>query len=622
MSTGSTMNRINGVLRRRLPTLLLLGVCCGVVGLVAVPRDGSAQHAGVDKKVLRYAFEVAETSFDPVKVNDLYSRTVTPHIFEAPYKFDHLARPVKIKPLTADGMPEHSPDFRVWTVRIKPGIYFADDPAFKGKRRELVAQDYVYTIKRFADPANKSPIWASLSDEKLVGLNALRQEGLDQRKPFDYDREVEGIRALDRYTIRYKLEEPRPRFIGALTASDILGAVAREVVEFYGDQIDAHPVGTGPFKLVQWRRSSFIALERNPDFRDMVFDGEPTHDDAEGQAILARFKGRRVPMVDRVEISIIEEEQPRWLSFLKGDADLAYRVGYQFVASAMPNGKVAPHLAKRGIQGFRIVEPSIHQVLFNMEDPVVGGYTPDKVALRRAVSLGMDVVTEINHAWGGQGVVAQQPYLPFTTGYDPKVRSELGQYDPARAKALLDMYGYVDRDGDGWRELPDGSPLVLPMAAQTDGRTRKINEVFQKNMTALGIRTTFNIAQWPENLKAARAGKLALWAVGLYAAGPDGGSALQRYDSKQIGGQNMARFKMPEFDAIYQRIQELPDGPERDALFEQAQKLAIAYMPYKVRLNRVSTDMAQPWLIGYRRALFWQEWWHMVDIDTGKRPAD
>jgi ABC-type transport system substrate-binding protein len=599
---------------------VLLAACGCVIALTLAPHDGQAQSTA-EKKVLRYAFEVAETSFDPVKINDLYSRTVTPHIFEAPYKFDHLARPVKIKPLTADGMPQHSSDFRAWTVRIRPGIYFADDPAFKGQKRELVAQDYVYMLKRFADPANKSPGWTSVADEKIVGLEAARKQAIDLRKPFDYDAEIEGLRAVDRYTLQFKLEEPRPRFGDGFAASDIFGAVAREVVEFYGDQIDAHPVGTGPFKLVQWRRSSFIALERNPDFREMFYDGEPAADDAEGQAILARLKGRRLPMVDRVEISIIEEEQPRWLSFLKGDADLAYRVGYQFVTSAMPNGKLAPNLAKRGIQAFRIVEPSIHQVLFNMEDPVLGGYTPDKVALRRAISLGMDVVTEINHAWGGQGVVAQQPYLPFTTGHDPKVRTELGQYDPARAKALLDMYGYVDQNGDGWRDMPDGSPLVLPMAAQTDGRTRKINEVFQKNMATLGIRTTFSIAQWPENLKAARAGKLSLWAVGSYAAGPDGGSSLQRYDSKQIGGQNMARFKMPEFDALYQRIQSLPDGPEREALFEQAQKIVIAYMPYKVRLNRVSTDMAQPWLIGYRRALFWQEWWQMVDIDNSKRPA-
>ena len=572
-------------------------------------------------KVLRYAFEVAETSLDPVKAYDLYSRTITPHIFEALYRYDHLARPVKIKPLTAADMPQHSDDYRVWTVKVRPGIYFADDPAFKGRRRELVAQDYVYTFKRYADPANRSPSWSSLEEEGMLGLAALRADALKSRKPFDYDREVEGLRALDRYTLQFMCTEPRPRFIDTLTSSDQLGAVAREVVEFYGDQVDAHPVGTGPFRLAQWRRSSFIALERNPGFREMLYDAEPTPDDAEGQAILARMKGRRLPMVDRVEISIIEEEQPRWLAFVNGEADVAFRVGYQYVNTAMPNGKVAPNLAKKGIRGIRIVEPSSHMVLFNMDDPTVGGYTPQRIALRRAIGLGIDTPREIDYAWGGQGAVAQQPLLPFTSGYDPEARTELGQYDPARAKALLDLYGYVDRDGDGWRDMPDGSPLVLQMAGQTDGRTRKTNEVFKKSMDALGLRTAFTIAQWPENLKAARAGRLSIWTVGFSAAGTDGRSALARYHSKEIGGQNLARFRLPEFDALYERLGVLPDGPEREALFERAKKLAIAYMPYKIRLNRISTDMIQRWVVGYRRPLFWNEWWQYVDIDDTPRTA-
>jgi ABC-type transport system substrate-binding protein len=240
--------------------------------------------------VLRYAFEVAETSFDPVRIDDLYSRTVTPHIFESPYKFDHLARPVKIKPLTAEGMPQHSDDFRSWTVRIRPGIYFADDPAFKGRKHELVAQDYVYSFKRFADPANKSPAWPGVEQEHLIGLAALRQQALDQKKPLDYDREIEGVRALDRYTLQFKLEEPRPRFVETLLAgSDLYGAVAREVVEYYGDDVDAHPVGTGPFRLAQWRRSSLIVLERNPTSASAL-RRRAGPDDAEGQALAARFR--------------------------------------------------------------------------------------------------------------------------------------------------------------------------------------------------------------------------------------------------------------------------------------------------------------------------------------------
>ncbi|WP_346014528.1 ABC transporter substrate-binding protein, partial [Rubrivivax gelatinosus] len=197
----------------------------------------------------------------------MYSRTVTPHIFEALYRYDHLARPVKIRTLTAAGMPEVSADFKVWTIKLQPGIYYADDPAFKGHKRELVAQDYVYAFQRTADPANRSQLWSWIETFKIAGLDEYRREVVAQKKAFDYDHTIPGLRALDRYTIRFTLTDPSPRFLENLTASDLLGGVAREVVEFYGDKIAEHPVGTGPFKLKQWRRSSLIVLERNPDFR-------------------------------------------------------------------------------------------------------------------------------------------------------------------------------------------------------------------------------------------------------------------------------------------------------------------------------------------------------------------
>jgi ABC-type transport system substrate-binding protein len=601
-------------------------VCAGAALGAALPRLARAAPATEVRaqdgaKVLRYAFEVAETSLDPVKVNDLYSRTLTPHIFEALYMYDHLARPVKVKPLTADGMPEHSDDFRVWTVRLRPGIHFPSDPAFKGKRRELVAQDYVYTFKRFADPANKSPTWSSFETENYLGLNELRQRALDEKKPFDYDREIEGIRALDRYTIRFAVRDARPRFLLSLAQSDLLGAVAREVVEFYGDQFEAHPVGTGPFRLVQWRRSSLIVFERNPEFREMLYDAEPAPDDAEGQALVKRFKGRRLPMVDRVEISIIEEEQPRWLSFVNDEADVAYRVGYQFAPQAMPNGKIAPNLAKRGIRGHTIVDPAGQQYLFNMDDPVVGGYTAPQVALRRAIGLGSDTRKVIAYAYNGLGTVSQGPTLPGTSAHDPTLKTEFSDYDPARARALLDLYGFVDKNGDGWRERPDGSPLVLKVNSEPQARNRKIAEVLVNNMTEIGIRVEVKVAQWPENLKAARAGNYQMWGVGLYAASPDGSGAFQRFDSRQIGGQNMARVRLPRFDQIIDKLDSLPDGPERKALFREAERLAVAYMPYKFTLCRMSIDMTQRRVIGYRRPPFWQEWWHLVDIDEGAPPA-
>ncbi|MFZ4649563.1 MAG: ABC transporter substrate-binding protein [Rubrivivax sp.] len=585
----------------------------------AAPAATPAREAA-GRKVLRYAFPVAETGFDPARIVDLYSRIVTAHIFESLYTYDHLARPVKFRPVIAEGMPEHSEDFRTWTVKIRPGIFFQDDPAFGGKPREVTAQDFVYAYKRFADPANKSPVVAGVLDQKYLGLAALRERALKEKKPFDYDTEIEGIRALDRHTIQFRLEEPRPRFIENLAAHDLFGAVAREVVEKYGDAIPAHPVGTGPFRLAQWRRSSLIALERNPTYREVRYDAEPAADDAQGQAILARMKGRRLPMIDRVEISIIEESQPRWLAFLNREIDFL-NVPAEFVNQAMPNGRVAPNLTRQGIQGYRALNPDSAFTYFNMDDPVVGGYTPARVALRRAIALAMDVEREIRVIRRSQAVPAQSMIVPHTTGYDAAFKSENGDYDPARAKALLDLHGYVDRNGDGWREQPDGKPLVLEVATQPDQLSRQFDELWKKNMERIGIRVKFFSGKWPEQLKAARAGKLMLWTLGSSAAGADGQSALARLYGPQAGSQNLARFKNAEFDRIYQRMQIIPDGPEREELFRQAKLIATAYMPYKTTVHRFTNDIVHPWLAGYRRPLFWQEWWHMVDIDDSRRPA-
>ncbi len=576
-----------------------------------------------EKKILRVSFYSAESTFDPAKISDLFSRTVTPHIFESLYAYDALARPVKIRPLTAAGMPEHSADFRIWTVRLQPGIYFQDDPAFKGRPRELVAQDYIYSLKRFADPANKSPVVSTLLSTSIVGLQALRDDALKNKKPFDYDKPIEGMQALDRYTLRFKLEKPRPRFVETLAAPDLFGAVAREVVEHYGDDVGAHPVGTGPFRLKQWRRSSLIVLERNPQFRNMTYDAEPRADDSEGQAILARMKGRRLPIVDEVHVSIIEEHQPRWLAFLNGQTDLigtdASPLPNEFSSVAIPGGRLAPNLAKRGIRAIRNVNADVMFTMFNMEDPVIGGYTPPQVALRRAIALSYDEPRAIRLLRKGQAVPAQSRVMPHTSGFDPAFKSEMSDYNPGRAKALLDLYGFIDRDGDGWRERPDGSPLVLRMATQPEQRSRQYAEQWKKDLNAVGIRVEFEIAKWAEHLKAVRAGKLMMWSLGVSAAGPDGQDALSSMYGPQCRGQNMSCFKMPEFDALYDRMSELQDGPERDMLFLEAKKIGAAYMPYKAHAHRLDTDLVHPWLIGFRRPLFQTEWWHRVDVDIALR---
>jgi ABC-type transport system substrate-binding protein len=586
----------------------------------AVSNAAGTAAAAPAPKVLRYAFRIAETGFDPVLLNDIYSRAITAHIFEGLYGYDPLARPAKIKPLTAAALPQSSADFKVWTVHLKPGIYFADDPAFKGKKRELTAADYVYSLKRFADPGHKSPAWGDLESYEILGLNSYRRELVASKKPFNYEHEIEGIKALDRYTLQFKLAQARPRFVGLLAQGTLYGAVAREVVEAYGEAISAHPVGTGPFVLKSWRRSSLIVLERNPGYRERFYDAEPNADDTEGQALLARFKGRRLPMVDRVEVSIINENQPRWLSFLNGEYDFIERLPEDFITQAMPLGHLAPNLAKRGLQAYRTLVSDLTYTMFNMDDPVVGGYTPEKVALRRALSLATDIEREIRLVRRGQGIPAQSVIVPNTSGYAPQFKSESSEYDVARAKALLDLYGYIDRDGDGWRELPNGQPLTLLRLTQADNASRQLDEIWQKNLKAIGIKIEFKTAQWPENMKAVRAGKYQIWGLASSASTPDGQDLLALMHGEQIGGQNMARFNRPEFDRIYERLSALPDGPEREALFLQAKRIATAYLPYKAHAHRLVTDMAMPYLIGYRRPLFWLDWWEYVDIDESRRP--
>jgi len=572
------------------------------------------------QKVLRYAFRVAETGFDPAQYSDLYSNTIMANIFEAPLAFEYLARPVRLKPNTAAEMPAVSADFRTFKVRIRPGIYFADDPAFGGKKRELTAQDYVYTLKRFYDPRWKSPKLYGFENEEILDLPALRQEALKPGGRFDYDRDVRGVRALDRYTFEIRLAKPSPRFVYSLADPASMGAVAREVVEAYGDKVGEHPVGTGPYRLSEWKRSSRMVLVRSPSYRGELYAEAPPAEFPALRAAAERLKGRKMPMIERVEVSIIEENQPRWLAFLGGEHDLLEEMPADFANIAIPNNQLAPNLEKMSLTMDRYKRADLVLTYFNMNDPVVGGNAPEKVALRRAVSLAYNQGEEIRLVRRGQAIIAQGPVPPETFGYDPAFKSEVGDFDPARAKALLDMYGYADRDGDGWRELPDGSPLVLEYATQPDQQSRQLNEQWKKDMARIGIRIRFAIAKWPEQLKQARAGKLMMWGYGWSAGSPDSDGFVGLAYGPNGGQSNLARTSLPDFDRLYEQQKVMPDGPERREILQQLARIMVAYMPYKLHAHRTFTDMTHPWVVGAKRNIFVRDFWKYVDIDIDRLP--
>jgi len=562
------------------------------LALSAVPAGAATSGA----KVLRYAMVIDATSLDPVATSDIYSQEIVGSIIEPLYRFDYLARPVKVRPQLATALPEASADWREYTIRLKPGIFYVDDAAFGGKPREVVADDVVYAIKRIFDPRWKSPQYPTFSGFGITGLDALRQRALDTKQPFDYARPVEGLLAPDRHTLRIRLDKPDPRFIFNLTGELAAAPMAREVVEHYGDAIGEHPVGSGPFVLASWRRGSKIVLARNPAYRDVRYDEEPTPGDSQAEAIANAMRGRQLPLIDRVEIEIIDEDQPRWLAFLRGDLDLA-ALPPTYAPTAYPGGHLAPGLARQGIVAQQLARPDVVYTVFNMDDPVIGGYAPAQVALRRAIGLGYDNDEEIRQLRRSLGLAPQSVVPPSTYGYDPRLKSEMSEYDPARANALLDLYGYVDRDGDGWRDLPDGSPLALQY--HSDKTLRPFNELWQRRMNALRLRIEFVLGQWTEQAKAARAGKLMIWFLSWNAGAPDADEFLRLAYGGAVGGDNLSRFNLPAFNTLYERQSALPDGPEREAAITAANRLLLAYLPIKAHVHRVTVWMHWPHVQGY-----------------------
>ena len=584
--------------------------CIIAVSALAAASAASAQP----QKVLRVPFLIAETSFDPAKVSDLYSNTVTEEIFESPLTYDPLASPAKLRPQVLEAMPEVTDGGRNYVLHFRKGIYFADDPVFKGVRRELVAQDFAYAIRRLIDPQIASPNqW--MVEGRIDGIDEAIATARKAGK-LDYDAPIRGISVVDRYTMRIRLAKPDYNFLYILAVPN-LGAQAREVVEFYGSDIGAHPVGTGPYLVREWKRSSKIVLEKNPNFREEYYAAEPAENDALAQRLYAEMKGKKIPQIDRVEIYIIEESQPRWLAFLNGELDWI-NLPYEFNSVAIPGGKLAPYLAKRGVKHMANVDPDITYTYFNMKDPMLGGYTPDRIALRRAISLAYDNVEEIELIRNGTALEAQGPIPPGVLGYDPDFF--IGpSHDTARAKALLDMYGYVDRDGDGWRDMPDGSPLVYTYATDPSQLSRLFTQLWKKNLDAIGVRMEVLVEKWPDLRQKSKLGKLQSWFLAWSADYPDGENFLQLLYGPNCGSSNDGCFQLPEFDKLYDEAAALPPGPERTKIYQRMTRLVVVYAPWKMSTHRKRNQLVQPWVIGWRKHPILHDAYHNADIDLAVR---
>ncbi|QJR15644.1 ABC transporter substrate-binding protein [Usitatibacter palustris] len=594
---------------------------CAVLAL----GSASATVAAAEKKVLRFAFRTAETGFDPARIDDRYSVGVCENIYEGLLTYDYLARPVKLVPLTAEAIPEPEENGTRYTFRIRPGIYFADDPAFKGVKRELVAKDIEYSIKRFRDPKNRSQ-YEWLFENKLVGLDELTEKA-KKSGAFDYEARVEGLEVRGKYTISFKLKEPDYNFLYVLAMPNVV-PVAREVIEMYGGDTHAHPVGTGPYVLKEWTRRSKIVLEKNPTYRGHVLEtkyADPA--DEWDQRAIEALKGKTLPAIDRVEIYPIEDEQPRFLAFLNKEHDIMDETPFSFIHQVLPNGKLAPNLAKEGVRVFREQQPELTYDVFNTRDTIgtkenpkdnpVGGYTPEKVALRRAMVLAHDRGREIEIVRKGQAIPAQSPVGPGVVGYDPNFRATAQDYDPSKAKALLDMFGYVDKDGDGWRDLPDGKPLVIQYKYNAGSQeTRQLAALWNKSMADVGIRLEAVAVQFADLLKDRKVGNYMFSGTAWIADYPDAQNFLQLLYGPNGGQSNDSFFKLPEYDRLYDKAASLPDSPERNAIYREMNRLVLAYAPWRLGVHRLFNHLQYPWVKGYKKHPILYTNFKYLDLDV------
>ena len=571
-------------------------------------------HAADPGKVLRTVIPAAETGFDPVAVHDLYSSQIVASVFETLYTYDYLARPARLVPQTAEALPTISDNGKTYTIRIKRGIHFADDPAFSGQRRELTAADYVYSLKRLIDPAVRSP-WSWLVEGKIVGLDALSQQAR-QTGRFDYEAPVAGLEATDRHTLRIRLNAPDYN-LGMILAHTPTSAVAREVIVAYrgaNGHAMANPVGTGPYRLASWQRGAKIVIEANPGYRGFVWDFQPGDDPAD-QNIVAAMKGKTMPQIGRVEIRVVPEDQSRWLAFRNGEIDL-FNLDGPLAPQAIANGRLRPELAAKGVILSRLIEPELSHYYFNMRDPVLGGLTKEKIALRRAIAMAHNVQEEIDVVWNGQAVRLEFPIPPGVVGHDPRHKSSV-RFDPKTANALLDKFQY-SKGPDGWRRLPSGVPFVITFSSRADSTGQQQAEMWKKTFDSLAVRMESDKRPFPDLLKAEKQCRLMMRTSPWIADYPDGDNFMQLFYGKNIGQSNNGCVSMAEYDRLYEQSQKLPPGAERDLLYRKMARLIEVYAPTVIGYARYRNMLAQPQVIGYKKHPIMHHEWLYIDIAPRK----
>jgi ABC-type transport system substrate-binding protein len=533
--------------------------------------------------------------FDPAKVSDVASAKAIQLVYETLLQIAYLDRPYRLEPLLLETMPERSMDGLRYTFRLRRGIYFADDPCFPGgKGREVTAEDVIYAIKRIADRKVASSGWWAF-ENRIAGLDAFR-EASGGDAPTDYERPVEGLVARDRYTIEVTLVNPFPQFLWVL-AMHYAAVVPREAVEYYGERFSSRPVGTGPYRLAEWRRNYRMIFERNPKWRETKrTDGYPTAGEPGDEAAgLLAYAGRPLPLIDRIVMSVVADPATQWLMFLRGELDETEISRDNWGVVMDESGALRSDLAARGIRLSVAPQLRINYIGFNMDDPVVG---PNR-ALRQALTLAFNT-DEWIRLHNGRVKRALGPIPSALPGYEPDYQPFA--FNLERARARLAEAGYPGgRDPRTGRRLE----LTLELGRADDIELRQAAELIAAFFERMGVVLRLSFNNGPAFFEKLERGQAQMFYVGWLGDYPDAENFLQcLYGPNADGGPNRANYRNPDFDRLFERARVMEDSPERTALYSALARIAIDDCPWIFVSEPLSYTLYQSRLLNRKPHLF------------------
>ena len=530
-----------------------------------------ACHSGDgSERVYRHAMDGVPGSLDPAHAADVYSGALVVNLFDTLYRYRYLARPHQLTPNLAADFPDVSDDGRVWTIRLRKGVRFADDPAFAdGAGRTVTASDVVYSLRRHFDPATRSRTawhWRG----RIVGLDAWGQAGADP------DATIEGLQALDEHTLRIELVDPYPQLIDIL-ALPPAAVVPFEAVEHYGREFGVHPVGSGPFRLTRLDETMAV-LEPNPHFdRGLLdLDAEGYSAERHSRYNLAALDGRRYPFLDRLEIHFITEPTARWSSFAaEGEVDNVIVPPEQAerVLSSVEPLQFKPDITRQ-YHHHSQTEAGFVFHGFNMANPAIGHHPdPERANANRALRCAMrdafDWPARNRTFYNGLGRVFSGAIPPFLAEFDADQARRGIEHDPERARRRLVEHGWTE----------DNLPTLV-YGLEGSVQQRQMFEQFRAWMTDIGWpaerlrRQSF--VSFSELMRAIGERRLDLFLLGWTLSYPDAQYSLQLFHGPNAApGANSFNYANPEFDRLFQRASLMTAGPERTALYRRLNQMVI-----------------------------------------------